>query len=51
MVVADDYVTTEAGTGMVHQAPAFGEDDYRILQGGGHRGVCGAGDAERHLHR
>ncbi|TNF89876.1 MAG: isoleucine--tRNA ligase, partial [Gammaproteobacteria bacterium] len=34
-VVADDYVTTEAGTGMVHQAPAFGEDDYRILQAAG----------------
>ena len=32
VVVADDYVTTESGTGMVHQAPAFGEDDYRILR-------------------
>jgi isoleucyl-tRNA synthetase len=35
VVVADDYVTTEAGTGMVHQAPAFGEDDYRILKDAG----------------
>jgi isoleucyl-tRNA synthetase len=35
VVVADDYVTTEAGTGMVHQAPAFGEDDYRILKEAG----------------
>lgn len=35
VVVSDDYVTTEAGTGMVHQAPAFGEDDYRILQAAG----------------
>lgn len=35
VVLADDYVTTEAGTGMVHQAPAFGEDDYRILQAAG----------------
>ena len=35
VVVADDYVTTEAGTGMVHQAPAFGEDDYRILKAAG----------------
>lgn len=35
VVVADDYVSTEAGTGMVHQAPAFGEDDYRILQAAG----------------
>ncbi len=29
-VVADDYVTTGEGTGIVHQAPAYGEDDYRI---------------------
>jgi isoleucyl-tRNA synthetase len=29
-VVAADYVTTESGTGIVHQAPAFGEDDYQI---------------------
>jgi isoleucyl-tRNA synthetase len=35
VVVADDYVTTEAGTGMVHQAPAFGEDDHRILRAAG----------------
>ena len=31
-IVADNYVTTEDGTGVVHQAPAFGEDDYRIAQ-------------------
>lgn len=31
-VVADDYVTTDSGTGVVHQAPAFGEDDFRILK-------------------
>ena len=30
VVVADDYVSTEEGTGIVHQAPAYGEDDYRI---------------------
>ncbi|MYD99338.1 MAG: isoleucine--tRNA ligase [Gammaproteobacteria bacterium] len=34
-VVADDYVTTDEGTGLVHQAPAFGEDDYRILKAAG----------------
>ncbi|HLT36297.1 MAG TPA: isoleucine--tRNA ligase [Enhygromyxa sp.] len=27
-VVAADYVTTDTGTGIVHQAPAFGEDDF-----------------------
>lgn len=26
-VIVADYVTTEDGTGIVHQAPAFGEDD------------------------
>ena len=32
VVVADAYVTADEGTGLVHQAPAFGEDDYRVLQ-------------------
>jgi isoleucyl-tRNA synthetase len=31
-VVADDYVSTEDGTGIVHMAPAYGEDDWRICQ-------------------
>jgi isoleucyl-tRNA synthetase len=35
VVIADDYVTTESGTGMVHQAPAFGEDDNRIATAAG----------------
>lgn len=29
-VLVDTYVTTEAGTGIVHQAPYFGEDDQRV---------------------
>lgn len=29
-VVSDPYVTSDSGTGIVHQAPAFGEDDYRV---------------------
>jgi len=29
-ILADEFVTTEDGTGMVHLAPAFGEDDYRV---------------------
>ena len=28
-VVAADYVGADAGTGLVHQAPAFGEDDFQ----------------------
>ena len=35
VVVMDGYVTTESGTGIVHQAPAFGEEDNRICQAAG----------------
>ena len=31
-VTCDDYVTTEDGTGIVHCAPAFGEDDNRVCR-------------------
>jgi isoleucyl-tRNA synthetase len=31
-VVIDEYVTTEDGTGLVHQAPAFGADDLRVCR-------------------
>lgn len=31
-VVGADFVTTEEGTGVVHIAPAFGEDDMRLGQ-------------------
>lgn len=34
-VVADPYVTADAGTGIVQQAPAFGDDDYRIALANG----------------
>ena len=29
-VIAGDFVSTEDGSGIVHIAPAFGEDDYRV---------------------
>jgi isoleucyl-tRNA synthetase len=29
-VLAGDFVTTDDGTGLVHIAPAFGEDDYKV---------------------
>ena len=29
-VITGDFVTTEDGTGIVHTAPAFGADDYRV---------------------
>ena len=31
-VTCDSYVTTEDGTGIVHLAPAFGEDDNRVCR-------------------
>ena len=31
-VVLADYVTTEDGTGLVHQSPAFGEEDMKVCQ-------------------
>jgi isoleucyl-tRNA synthetase len=34
-VLAGDFVTTEDGTGLVHLAPAFGEDDYRAAAANG----------------
>ena len=34
-IVSDTYVTDDAGTGIVHQAPAFGEDDYRVCLANG----------------
>ncbi len=29
-IIVGDFVTTEDGTGIVHTAPAFGADDYRV---------------------
>ena len=34
-VVTDAYVTADDGTGVVHQAPAYGEDDYRVCSTNG----------------
>ena len=34
-VVCDNYVTMEDGTGIVHIAPAFGEDDNRVCRENG----------------
>jgi len=31
-VIADDYVSASDGTGIVHNAPAFGEDDNRVCR-------------------
>ena len=34
-VITGDYVTADDGTGLVHQAPAFGEDDYNAFRAAG----------------
>ena len=35
VVIADDYVTADDGTGIVHVAPAFGDDDNRVCMKNG----------------
>lgn len=34
-VLTDTYVTDDSGTGIVHQAPYFGEDDFRVCLAAG----------------
>lgn len=35
-VYADDYVTNKSGTGLVHLAPLFGDDDMRVMKANGY---------------
>ncbi|TVR41163.1 MAG: isoleucine--tRNA ligase [Planctomycetota bacterium] len=44
-VLQDGFVSTDSGTGIVHMAPAYGEDDFRICQAAGIELVDGL-DAE-----
>ncbi len=46
-VLAGDFVTTEDGTGIVHIAPGFGEDDQRICESAGIAVVCPVDDRGR----
>jgi isoleucyl-tRNA synthetase len=39
-VYGGDFVSTEDGTGIVHTAPGFGEDDQRVLKGTGIPVIC-----------
>jgi isoleucyl-tRNA synthetase len=34
-IITGDFVTTDDGTGLVHIAPAFGEDDYQVASANG----------------
>lgn len=31
VVIGGDYITTEAGTGLVHTAPGHGHEDYQVI--------------------
>jgi isoleucyl-tRNA synthetase len=39
-----EFVTTDEGTGIVHTAPGFGEDDYNLFKGTGVPTVCPVDD-------
>lgn len=34
-ILTDEFVSTEDGSGIVHMAPAYGEDDYRVCSAAG----------------
>jgi isoleucyl-tRNA synthetase len=46
-VLAADFVNTDEGTGVVHLAPAFGEDDQRASEAAGIAVVCPVDDRGR----
>jgi isoleucyl-tRNA synthetase len=48
-ILVDDYVTTGDGTGIVHQAPAYGEDDKRLADAAGIPTIVSVGDDGRFL--
>ncbi len=46
-VLAGDFVSTEDGTGVVHMAPGFGEDDQRVCEANGIELVVPVDDSGR----
>jgi len=48
-ILVDGYVTTSDGTGIVHQAPAYGEDDQRITEAAGIPLIMSLDDGGRFL--
>ncbi len=46
-VLAGDFVSTEEGTGIVHLAPGFGEDDQNVCEANGIAVVCPIDDRAR----
>ncbi|GAA1632209.1 isoleucine--tRNA ligase [Leucobacter chromiireducens] len=49
-ILVDDYVSTSDGTGIVHQAPAYGEDDQRIGAAAGIPTIVSVDDGGRFLN-
>ncbi len=45
-----DYVTTTDGTGIVHQAPAYGEDDQKVCEDAGIPVVLSVDEGAKFLH-
>ncbi|WP_123732439.1 isoleucine--tRNA ligase [Rathayibacter sp. PhB152] len=48
-ILVADYVTTSEGTGIVHQAPAYGEDDQRVCEAAGIPVIISVDDGGRFL--
>lgn len=48
-ILVDGYVTTTDGTGIVHQAPAYGEDDQRVAGAAGIPTIISLDDGGRFL--
>ncbi|WP_022880993.1 isoleucine--tRNA ligase [Gryllotalpicola ginsengisoli] len=48
-ILVDDYVSTTEGTGIVHQAPAYGEDDQRVCEANGIPVIVSVDDGGRFL--
>jgi isoleucyl-tRNA synthetase len=49
-ILSGSFVTTEDGTGVVHLAPGFGEDDQLLCQQNGIEVVCPVDRAGRFIH-
>ncbi len=48
-ILVDGYVTTTDGTGIVHQSPAYGEDDMRIASDAGMPTIVSLDDGGRFI--
>ena len=48
-ILVDDYVSTSDGTGIVHLAPAFGEDDMRLASAAGIPTIVSLDDGGRFI--